>query len=512
MVSTLVGLLSIYISAFLPARSAGKISPLVAISSANLITKEKNKKGKKWLSKVFKIHKVMAIKNIKRNRKRFYITTISMAISVTLFVTFTSFIGMTDKFTNPPTEDDNIQFNISSQASKGGKDNGVDKSIIEEVSKMPEVEKVYKNYNALNLVAIVNEDKISEKVKGFEGIKDTKLEGESKKLINTSIDFFDKDKLEATKKYVKEGSISNLKDNEVIIARDNMFFSKGKMIKESFLDVKVGDEILIDGNYSMQFKSPEEIEAEKAEGKAESKKVELKDNYKTSDLVKVKVAAIVDVYPFRGMTVSTNDLRIIAPMEALDKILATNEKAKKDVFINNLGIIIKDENQENAVDAKLKEIEEKNTGIRYANQIASAKTLKSSNLQMVILLMGFTTVIALISAVNIVNTVATNIILRRKELAALKAIGMTDRQLRKMISLEGILFGLYGGIIGSILGTGLYYLFYKKMSGMIDFGFVPPFKYIAIAMIAVILIGYISALIPLRRLKKDNIIEAIRED
>ncbi|MBU3104360.1 ABC transporter permease [Clostridium gasigenes] len=504
--STVIGLLSIYISAFLPARSAGKISPLVAISTANLITKEKNKKGGKWLSKIFKIYKVMAIKNVKRNRKRFYITTISMAISVTLFVTFTALIGNANKFTNPPTEEDNIQFNISSQASKGVMDRGIDKKIIEEVSKMPEVEKIYKNYKPLDLVSIVNEDKISEKAKGFEGIRDTKLEGESKKLINTSIDFFDKDKLEASKKYVKEGSISNLKANEVIIARDNMFYTKAGITNESLLDVKVGDEILINSSYKVKTKT-----TEVAEGKSTMEEVGLKEDYKTSDLVKVKIAAIVDVHPFPGWT-NKGNLRIIAPMEAMDKILANNENSKEDIFINNLGIIINDENEESVVDAKLKEIEEQNTGIRYSNQLAAANTLKSSNIQMVILLMGFIIVIALISSINIVNTVATNIILRRKELAALKAIGMTDRELRKMITLEGILFGFYGGVIGSAIGTGLYYLFYKKMSGMIDFGFVPPFKYIAIAMISVILIGYISALIPLRRLKKDNIIEAIKEN
>ncbi|SDP17298.1 ABC transporter permease [Clostridium gasigenes] len=505
--STVIGLLSIYISAFLPARSAGRISPLVAISTANLITKEKNKKGGKWLSKIFKIYKVMAIKNVKRNRKRFYITTISMAISVTLFVTFTALIGSADKFTDPPTEEDNIQFNIFSQPSKGVMDIGIDNKIIEEVSEMPEVEKIYKNYKALNLVAIVNEDKISEKAKGFEEIRDTKLEGIPNKLIKTSINFFDKDKLEASKKYVKEGSISNLKANEVIIARDNMFFTKAGIINESLLDVKVGDEILINSNYTIKYQVEENV----TEGKATVEEVGLKEDYKTSDLVKVKIAAIVDVHPFPG-GVSKTYLRIIAPMEAKDRILVNNENSKEEVFINNLGIIINDENEESVVDAKLKEIEEKNTGIRYSNQLAAANTLKSSNIQMVILLMGFIIVIALISSINIVNTVATNIILRRKELAALKAIGMTDRELRKMITLEGILFGFYGGVIGSTVGTGLYYLFYKKMSGMIDFGFVPPFKYIAIAMISVILIGYISALIPLRRLKKDNIIEAIKEN
>ena len=57
--------------------------------------------------------------------------------------------------------------------------------------------------------------------------------------------------------------------------------------------------------------------------------VGLKEDYKTSDLVKVKIAAIVDVHPFPGEASKTN-LRIIAPMEAMDKILANNENSKED--------------------------------------------------------------------------------------------------------------------------------------------------------------------------------------
>lgn len=89
--SGIIGALSIYASAYLPARSAGKTSPLVAISSQALIKKEKRSRGGLFLGRFLKIDWGMALKNVKRNKKRFYVTVFSMAISVTLFVTFTSF-------------------------------------------------------------------------------------------------------------------------------------------------------------------------------------------------------------------------------------------------------------------------------------------------------------------------------------------------------------------------------------------------------------------------------------
>jgi len=87
---------------------------------------------------------------------------------------------------------------------------------------------------------------------------------------------------------------------------------------------------------------------------------------------------------------------------------------------------------------------------------------------------------------------------------------MTRKQVKKMITFEGVLFGLYGGIIGSILGTILSYVLYNPMSNIRDFKFILHWESIIIAIIAVIIMGYISALIPLRRLSKENIIDGIR--
>ena len=72
---------------------------------------------------------------------------------------------------------------------------------------------------------------------------------------------------------------------------------------------------------------------------------------------------------------------------------------------------------------------------------------------------GFVIVVSLIGSVNIVNTVTTNIIVRKREFATLKSIGLTQRGLRKMIILEGLLYGIVGSIYGSIIGCGLSYVY-----------------------------------------------------
>jgi len=65
LLSSGIGAATIYVAAYLPARSAGKISPLIAISSQSLIKKEKRNRSGKFLGKFFKIDTAMALKNVK---------------------------------------------------------------------------------------------------------------------------------------------------------------------------------------------------------------------------------------------------------------------------------------------------------------------------------------------------------------------------------------------------------------------------------------------------------------
>ncbi len=289
------------------------------------------------------------------------------------------------------------------------------------------------------------------------------------------------------KKYIKEGSIDNLKDGEVIIVRETTFFGDKRSLIAPMAKLKVGDEILIS-------------DVEYSDGQ---------ENFNSKELKKVKVAAIMDVQPFSDLDYQ-GVLNVIGSKNTVKNIIEGNQQQMKNFRVTDMGIKINDESYLDKIDKSLKKIENTNAGIGYYNKIESAKSEKAYKLQMGILLMGFIIVITLISAVNIVNTVTTNILLRNKEIAALKAIGMTRKQVRKMITFEGVLFGLYGGIIGSVAGTILAYILYNPMSNIRDFKFTLPWNSIVISIVAVIIMGYVSALIPLRRLSKQNIIDSIR--
>ena len=130
-----------------------------------------------------------------------------------------------------------------------------------------------------------------------------------------------------------------------------------------------------------------------------------------------------------------------------------------------------------------------------------------------IFLYGFIVVVALIGVTNIFNTISTNILLRAKEFAMLKSIGMTDGEFNRMIWLESILYTLRALVIGIPIGIVISYGVHVLLTnGGINLAYVVPVIPIIIAVLAVALL--ISAIMhfSVRQISKQNIIETIRKD
>jgi putative ABC transport system permease protein len=173
---------------------------------------------------------------------------------------------------------------------------------------------------------------------------------------------------------------------------------------------------------------------------------------------------------------------------------------------------IKNVKDENTAKTELENIVKSNKALNLINNIDENRQNKSAILITKMLIYGFVIVVSLISSINIINTMTTNIILRRREFASLKSIGLTQKCLKKMIILEGILYGIVGSVYGSIIGSGLSFLMFKGFSAMKDFSWSIPWDAISIAMVSALIIAYISVLSPLARIKRENLIEVVRED
>lgn len=113
----------------------------------------------------------------------------------------------------------------------------------------------------------------------------------------------------------------------------------------------------------------------------------------------------------------------------------------------------------------------------------------------------------IVSLFGIVNTLILTVFERTRELGMLRAVGMTRRQVRRMIRHESVITALIGGVLGILLGVVLAGL----LIGRIDFieFTLPIFSLIAFTL-AAILVGIVAAIAPARRAARLNVLEALQ--
>lgn len=125
---------------------------------------------------------------------------------------------------------------------------------------------------------------------------------------------------------------------------------------------------------------------------------------------------------------------------------------------------------------------------------------------------GFITLITLISAANVFNTITTNVALRRRDYAMLRSMGMTKRGMNRMMNYECLLYGSKSLLIGLPIAFVLTYLIYRSMGNMTVLRFKLPWTAIGIAVAGIFVVVFASMLYQTGKIKKDNPIDALRNE
>ncbi|KPV57484.1 ABC transporter permease [Paenibacillus sp. A3] len=194
--------------------------------------------------------------------------------------------------------------------------------------------------------------------------------------------------------------------------------------------------------------------------------------------------------------------------ELLKSIENVSEVYEQD---SSFRINLKDATQSLATVADIQQTVGTKHDITIVNHLDENKAKKESELVIKVLVYGFITVISLIGSLNILNTITISIIIRRKELAALKSIGMSQRDLKKMIIYEALIYGFSGSLQGIFFGCILSYIMYLAASGVMKIQWTIPYEACFITFVSALFISYVSVLVPLRKIQKDNLIDVIRE-
>lgn len=127
----------------------------------------------------------------------------------------------------------------------------------------------------------------------------------------------------------------------------------------------------------------------------------------------------------------------------------------------------------------------------------------------------FVTMISLIAVANVFNTISTNIRLRRRELAMLRSVGMSDRDFNKMMYFECAFYGMRTLMWGIPISGLISWLIYKGMTTverLDDFAFAFPWGTMAVSVLGVFLVVFITIVYAAGKIRKENIMDALRDD
>ena len=468
-VSILLCGITIYLSAKKSAKKASKVSPIDAIRNSQeiKIKKRRSLKSSKLIKKVFGVGGDIANKNLKRNKKKYKATVISIVVSVSVFIAMSTFFSYAFKANNMyyVKKDYNMivrPINYSSYEE-------IDFSKIDEIVSQSSVKEYSIMDNKyINVERAELEKHYSEKYKEIYPETDDKS-------VATAITVISE---EAYKRFVKEIGIKydDAKDKAILLddIQEYVIDENGKGKYELFrvYDYKKGDII--------EFEVIEEGEKEKGQIEiitaTDKRPMGLEGTYYYAGIIIVSEEWFYNYQEYSG-----NNLRVYINSNNTQE-LAT---FVKDNFSNEF----------------------------YAHDYEEdIREQNSMWLVIAIFVYGFITVISLIGVTSIFNTITTNMNLRSKEFANLKSIGMTKKEFNKMIRLESIFYCGKSLFLGIIIGTGLSYLIYLAFGEGIEMGYLFPWEGVIISAIAVAILITVIMKYSLNKINKQNIIETIRKE
>lgn len=125
----------------------------------------------------------------------------------------------------------------------------------------------------------------------------------------------------------------------------------------------------------------------------------------------------------------------------------------------------------------------------------------------------FAVILALIAMANVFNTVTNSLILRRREFAVMKSVGLSNRQFRAMVAEECVAWCIRGLVPGVLLSLLVSFLLWQVISGsMTGLAFTLPWTYVALAAAMTIVAVGASVAYGMHRCRADNVVEALRAD
>ena len=471
-------ILVIFISALVPSRRAAKVSPIEAIRQNDdiKINKKKIKTGK-LVNKLFGIEGEIALKNIKRNKKKYRVTIVSLFISIVLFISFSSYMNYTIDTASSVMGEVPYDYQIS----YFGDDNDIDAlDKISEIIKSNDV-KEYVSYSASNLSIIGNYIYSDEYLDFY---KSAYGEDGIKALTNLKYQYISIYILDDIS-YNKYKELIGLDKDSVILLNKFKGVSYGNNKRVNY-DIPV----INNGDINIKICNFDDNDEDVDTTKYCNKKI---DNI----FITNKSFDLIEEFSYMS------DFKLIVNKKLYDNISDSGTHYTQYNIISD--------NTDN-IDKLTKELD-KYDNVNYTNVKESMKQANNMILVVKILMYGFIGLITLIGVTSVFNTISTSMALRKREFAVLRSIGLTRKGFNKILFFESLFFGLKSLIYAIPVSLGVTIIIHYALADMMSINsIVIPWKAIIISIVSVFVIVLLTMMYSTSKIKKHNIIEQIREE
>lgn len=467
------------VSAFIPSRRASKVSPIEAIRQNDDIKINKKKiRTSKLVNKLFGIEGEIALKNIKRNKKKYRVTIVSLFISIVLFISFSSYMNYTLNTASSVMGEVPYDYQIS----YFGDDPNNDKEALDKINEIVKSSDVkeYVSYSVSNLSIIGNYTYSDEYLDFY---KSAYGENGIKALNNLKYQYISIYILDDNS-YNKYKKLIGLDKDSVILLNKFKGVSYGNNKR-----VNYNIPVINNGNINIKicnFDNDEDVDTTK-----------YCNNNIDNIFVTNKSFDLIEEFSYM------DDFKLIVNKKLYDSISDSSTHYTQFNIISD---------NTNNIDKLTKDLD-KYSNVNYTNIKEAMKQTNNLILVVKILMYGFISLVTLIGVTSVFNTISTSMALRKREFAVLRSIGLTNRGFNKILFFESLFFGMKSLIFAIPVSIGITVLIHYALADMVSIStIIIPWKYIIISIVSVFVIVLLTMMYSTSKIKKHNIIEQIREE
>ena len=518
-IAAVIALVTVLISAWIPSKRATGVSAVEAIrQSMDIKVSGRPVRTSKLAYRLFGLPGVLAGKHYKRNRKKYRTTVVSLFMSIVLFISAAAFTDYMMKSAEGGLASD--QFDLIYAAESDASSAMTPDALLELLFSEQNVTGGTYTKKQFLQGDISREYVTAMYADRFANFGMEREDAAPKDLSISGYLYFvaDAEFNKLLEKYnLKEADYYD-RDKPLGIALDRNIEFDRRLEKYVTLDTLKGDGCVIEGLYYVEIDGYYRKDSRIDENGNKVVLYQNRDN--ENDIIELpyeesfakytlRSEKTIEEAPFfvsRSTPVAINMIYPYSMLESVVPEAALNQFRNTEYFLTSSNHTASFENlapvlTENGLSSR-----------QLFDYAANAETDRNVVTIIRVFAYGFIVLISLIAAANVFNTISTNISLRRRELAMLKSVGMTQKGFRRMMNYECLLYGSKALLLGLPVSCGITYLIYRAVTTAYETSFHLPWAAIGIAVLSVFLVVFATMMYAMRKVKKDNPIDALKNE